>query len=73
MEQKQAKSFAVEVITDETGRFCGNDVRFATQAEAEAYGRDLAVRLPFVKHFRVVRTNDSVNFEFKNGELFPVI
>jgi hypothetical protein len=34
--------FKVEVIADNSGRWCGNGLVFATRQEGEQYARDLA-------------------------------
>ena len=55
------RSYAVEVIADASGEWCGNALRFATREEAEAYARDLFSRWTLVKEFRVVESTDPVN------------
>jgi hypothetical protein len=52
--------YYVEVRADSTPEsdpraWCGNSLRFATQAEAEAYAIDLAWRWTSVRAWRVVR------------------
>jgi hypothetical protein len=47
----------VEVIADDSGKFCGNGLRFDTAKEAVAYGSDLASRWVLVREFRVVLAN----------------
>jgi hypothetical protein len=47
-----------EVIADSTGEWCGNRMRFKTQAEAEAYVFDLAMRWTAVRDTRVVECGD---------------
>jgi len=42
-----------EVIADSTGKWCGNQLRFKTREEAEAYVRDLAWRWTSVIDTRV--------------------
>ena len=37
-------SYKAEVIADSTGTFVGNGLRFATEAEAQAYVADLMMR-----------------------------
>ena len=46
--------FAVEVIADDSGHFCGNGFVFDTVAEAGAYGIDLSSRWMLVREFRVI-------------------
>jgi len=51
---KKASQFKVEVIADSSGEWVGNQLRFATKEEAEAYGRDLFSRWTLVREYRVV-------------------
>ncbi len=51
--------FKVEVIADNSGRWCGNQLVFATREEGEAYARDLANRWTLVREWRVVETEAS--------------
>jgi hypothetical protein len=51
-------SFKVEVIADNSGRWCGNERVFATPEEAAAYARDLASRWVLVREWRVVPTTE---------------
>ena len=51
-------SFKVEVIADSSGTWCGNLLRFSTEADAETYGRDLAQRWTAVLDHRVVPSED---------------
>jgi hypothetical protein len=46
--------FKVEVLADSTGNWVGNQVKFDTREEAEAYGNDLAGRWTAVREWRVV-------------------
>jgi hypothetical protein len=54
-------SLKVEVIADRSGEWVGNGLRFATQAEAEEYAKDLYSRWTAVKEWRVLPSNDPVN------------
>jgi hypothetical protein len=47
--------FKVEVIADSSGKWCGNGLRFDTEAAAEAYARDLMDRWVLVTDWRVVK------------------
>lgn len=47
-------AFKVEVLADSSGEWCGNGLRFATQAEADTYGAALAARWTLVRDWRVV-------------------
>lgn len=53
MDEKNVQ-YKVEVIADSSGHWCGNGRRFATEAEANEYGKDLAWRWTAVRQFRVV-------------------
>jgi len=48
------KLFKVEVIADDSGKFCGNGLRFETDADAMAYGINLTARWMLVQQFKVV-------------------
>lgn len=56
-------SFAAEVIADDSGKFCGNGLRFATPDEAKTYAKDLYSRWTAVRQWRVVPSTDPVNQE----------
>jgi len=43
-----------EVQADSSGKWCSNQLRFKTKAEAENYARDLAYRWTLVRAWRVV-------------------
>lgn len=58
-------SFKAEVIADNSGKWVGNLLRFATAKEAEAYVRDLAWRWTSVKDTRVVECDDPVTEQAK--------
>ena len=62
-------SYAPEVIADNSGKWCGNALRFATKEEAEANVRDLFSRWMLVKETRVVDSSDPVNYAWVNGRL----
>jgi len=51
--------FKVEVIADNSGRWCGNELVFATQGDAETYAADLASRWTLVREWRVIETDES--------------
>jgi hypothetical protein len=48
----------VEVIADNSGKWCGNGLTFATRGEAEAYALDLACRWTSVRDWRVVEVEE---------------
>jgi len=62
-------SYKAEVIADSSGKFAGNGLRFATEAEAEAYAADLASRWLLVTDTRVVESDDAVNYELVDGAI----
>jgi hypothetical protein len=62
-------SYKVEVIADSSGKFVGNMLRFATRKEAKGYGGDLMSRWLLVENYRVVESDDPVNYEWKEDKL----
>lgn len=58
-------SWKAEVIADGSGKWVGNQLRFATAEEAKAYVRDLAWRWTSVKDTRVVECDDPVTEQAK--------
>jgi hypothetical protein len=66
------KSYAPQVIADNSGQWCGNALRFATEAEAEANVRDLKRRWTGVRKTRVVESDDPVNYQYIDGKTVPV-
>ena len=62
-------SYAPEVIADDSGKWVGNALRFATKAEAEANVADLFSRWMLVKETRVTESSDPVNYAWVNGRL----
>ena len=67
-----AGSFQVEVIADNTGKWCGNGIRLATEAEARDYGADLHSRWLAVREWRVVPSVDAVNYTWTGSGLKAV-
>lgn len=65
-------SFAPEVIADNSGKWSGNALRFATEAEAAEYVKNLSWRWLLVRETRVVPSPDPVNYSFRDGALTPV-
>jgi hypothetical protein len=65
------KSYKPEVIADSSGKWVGNALRFATEAEAEAYVKDLAWRWTLVTDTRVIESDDPVNrhYDTTTGEM----
>ena len=66
------KSYAPEVIADNTGKWCGNSLRFATREEAEQNVRDLEMRWFSVRETRVVESDDPVNYTYHDRQLRAV-
>ena len=61
-------SWKAEVIADSSGKWVGNGLRFATQAEAEAYARDLTWRWMSVRETRTVEVDEPVTHVFADGQ-----
>ena len=53
-------SFKPEVIADNSGKWCGNALAFATEVEAKAWASDLASRWFSVREYRVVESTEPV-------------
>ena len=62
-------SFKPEVIADSTGKWYGNGLRFATQAEAQVYVADLALRWTAVMDTRVVESDEPVSHRMIAGKV----
>lgn len=60
-------SYKAEVIADSTGNWNSNALRFATQDEAQSYGRDLMGRWMAVREMRVVESTDPVNYDWTDA------
>jgi hypothetical protein len=65
-------SYAAEVIADNSGKWVGNALRFATKEEAADYASDLEGRWMLVRNTRVVTSKDPVNYTFKDGKLTSI-
>jgi hypothetical protein len=66
------QSWAPEVQTDQTSKWYGNSLRFATQEEAEASVAELASRWFAVHSVRTVESADPVNYRFVENRLIPL-
>ena len=53
-------SWKVEVIADDSGKWCGNGLRFPTKEAADTYGPDLMSRWMLVQEWRSVPSDDPV-------------
>ena len=60
-------SFAPEVIADDTGKWYGNSLRFATRDEAMANVKDLFTRWTLVTDYRVVESSLPVTHRWVPG------
>ena len=65
-------SYKPEVVDDNSGKWAGNGLRFATREEAEANVRDLRARWLLVTDTRVVESDDPVNYRWIDGQLVAV-
>jgi hypothetical protein len=54
-------SFVAEVIADDSGKWVGNGLRFATPESAKSYAKDLYSRWTAVRQWRVTPSSDPVN------------
>lgn len=66
-------SYAPEVIADNSGEWCGNQLRFATRKEAEENVHDLMMRWYLVRETRVVESDEPVNYTYHDRQLRPVV
>jgi hypothetical protein len=64
---KGPRSWAPEVIADNSGKWAGNALRFATKAEAEANVQNLFSRWTLVRETRVVESDDEPNYRWVPG------
>lgn len=62
-------SFRAEVIADRSGKFVGNELTFATEAEATAYVRDLMWRWLTVTDTRTVAGDWPVTHMWNDGSM----
>jgi hypothetical protein len=62
-------SWKPEVIADSSGKWSSNLLRFATEAEAAAYVRDLEYRWTAVLDTRVVEVDDPITAEWEAGHV----
>jgi hypothetical protein len=65
-------SYKAEVIADNSGKWSGNGLRFATQGEAADYVHNLMWRWTAVRETRVVESDDTVNSAWNGGKLEEV-
>lgn len=72
MNNDKPNSYKVEVQTDSTGQWYGNALRFPDEAQAAAYGRNLAGRWMAVNEHRVAPSSDPATDTFSEGKLGKV-
>lgn len=65
-------SWKPEVIADDSGQFVGNALCFATQSEAKQYAIDLSCRWTAVRDWRVVESDEPVNYKIEDGRLMRI-
>jgi hypothetical protein len=65
-------SWKPEVIADSSGEWCGNALRFATEAEALDNAKDLMNRWFLVRKIRATESTDPVNYRWVDGKLEEV-
>jgi hypothetical protein len=65
-------SWKPQVIADDTGKWCGNGLAFATKEEAEANARDLMGRWILVTATRAVESDEPVNYRWTANGLEAV-
>lgn len=65
-------SWKPEVIADNSGKWFGNSLRFATEAEAKANVENLMMRWTSVRETRVVECDEPVNYAWRDGHLVNV-
>ena len=65
-------SWKPEVIADNSGKWCGNGLRFATQQEAEDNALDLMSRWLLVRDTRAIESPDPVNYTWGPEGLKPI-
>ena len=62
-------SYKVEVHAIGESGYTGNGLRFATTQEAESYASDLFSRWFGIDNYRVVTSDEPVNYQWVNGKL----
>jgi len=72
-EEPAYQSWAPEVIADDSGKWAGNGLRFATKEEAEANVQNLFMRWTLVQEIRVVQSMAPVNYRWDPSKgLVPI-
>jgi hypothetical protein len=65
-------SFKPEVMTNSSGQWSDNALRFATREEALLNAGDLMARWILVQDYRATESTDPVNYAWVNGKLEDV-
>lgn len=65
-------SFKPSVSTDGGTTFNENNLAFATREEAEASARDLMARWMLVTDYRVIESDQAVNYAIKDNVMMAV-
>jgi hypothetical protein len=65
-------SWKPEVIADNSGKWTGNALRFATPEEAELYVADLMYRWTAVRETCVVESDDPVSYTWDGERAVPI-
>lgn len=59
LSNKAEKPYKVEVIADNSGKFCGNALQFESIDQAKEYAADLMSRWLLVSNWRIVHIPDN--------------
>lgn len=62
-------AWKAEVRADDSGTWAGNGLVFETKLEALGYAKDLMSRWLAVRDYRMVETEDKVNYSIEDGKL----
>jgi hypothetical protein len=65
-------SYKPEVIADSSGTWTGNALRFGTEQEARDYADELSCRWTAVREFRVIPSEDPVNYRWTGDRAEPL-
>jgi len=68
-----SNSWKPEVQTDDTGKWYGNGLRFATEQEAKDSAHDLMMRWMAVNDTRAEPSDDPPNYSYINRELKALV
>ena len=68
-----SKSWNPQVIADDSGKWVGNGLFFATEQEAKNYADDLGWRWTAVINTRAHPSEEPVNYTYTDRKLRPVV